>query len=152
MSHRNPYPAPNFHPDELFLTLLPSVPPQISPAHSFLPESRPSQFVASHIHELGAQDVCTSHSACAQSAPHSRRHSICLYLRPFCRRWHHRVIFRSSQSRSCLPRRGDLPSAIKTVTLKSMAASPVLPRSTVVVPFDTKRAFESCYCLRSLLY
>ena len=91
---------------ELVPSLLPSVPPKNSPAHPLLPGLRPSQLLAPYIRESGAQDSCTSRSACAQGVPHSRKRSTCPYLHPSCRRRHLRMFY--SSSRSCIPQRGDL--------------------------------------------
>ena len=136
----------------LLIPLLPSFPLQNSPTHSFLPASRPSQLLAPPNRGSGAQDFCTRHSACAQSAPHFHRRNTCPYLRPFCRR-HHRFFFNLLNRAPAFLSAVTFSSAIKIVTLDSVAVSTVLfsliHRDGA---FRCHRAFGSCACLRSLLY
>ena len=126
MSPRKLTPIPPCPLHELLISLLPSVPSQISLAYSVLPAPRPSQVLPPFNRESGAEDSCTSHSTCVQSTPHSScRRGICPYLRPSCRRRHLRIFYLLL----CAPAFSSavtLLSAIKTVTLEIIAGSPIL--------------------------
>ena len=106
MSHQSLNLIPPYYLYELLPPLSPSLPLQNSPAHSVLPATRPSQLLALHIYESGAQDSCTSHSACAQGSPDFHRRTTYPYHRPSCWRRHFQMFH--SSSRSCLPQRLDL--------------------------------------------
>ena len=126
--------------------------PQEPPAQSVLPALCPFQLRAPHSLASGVQGSCTDHSACAQGAPHSRRCSTYRCHRPpSCRR--QLRIFHSFSSRSCSPQRGDLSSRNRSPSNLwwSLLFFP-FPRFAVTVLFDADNAFESCCCLRSMLY
>ena len=111
-----------FYLHELLPSLPSSVPPHNPLAHSVLPTSRPSQILAPHIREPGAQDFCTSHTACAQDAPHCRRRST--LLRGISGVF---PLFRAP----LFPNVVTFPSAIKAVTLEFAVRSPVLLLATI---------------------
>ena len=152
MTHRNPNPIPVCHLNELLLSLLLPVPPQHSLAHLFWLASRPSQLLAPRNRESGAPGFCASHSFYAQNAPHSHSRSTFPYLHPYCRRGHILIFYLLLRASPVLSA-AILPSAVEEVDSNWLRGLLLLsPRSAVVVPPDTDEAFESCCCLRRLLY
>ena len=150
ITHQNPNTMALYHLHELLLSLLLPVPPENSLTHVFWPVLHSSQLLTPHNRESRAPGTCTSLSIHAQSTPHSHRCSTYSYLHP-CRR-RHLVTFRSSSSR---------PSVLSAVTLPQLKQLPskrlrdllyFSPRSAIVMLPDADNIFESCCCLRSLLY
>ena len=152
ITHQNPNTMTIYHLHELLLLLLPG-PPENSLTHVFWPVLHPSQLLTPHNREYRAPCSCTSHSIHhAQSTPRSRRCSTYSYLRT-CR-WRYLVIFRTSSSRPFSPELGD-PFFRSSRKLPSKRLRDLLyssPRSAVMVLPDADNIFESCCCLKSLLY
>ena len=150
MTHRNPNPILICHLHELLPSLLLSVPPQHLLAHLFLSVSHPSQLLAPHNREFGAPGFCTRHSILKVLLTPT---DVALSLPP---------PFLSAAISRFFDRLLCAPAILSAVTLSSAveAIAPnrlrdflfFLPRSAVVVLSDADKAFQSCCCLRRLLY